>query len=401
MLQLKQYLEKWNFSKGVSRQVGVFFSLETLFIVVMDCCHDRVQPIAWEIILTDQERWAEDLVLFLHRNGYEECPVMLCLPESVILKTENFFPLMKEKELAIAIPWEIEEMFPQAESGYAYHAWYSKAKESTICIAALEKDKLAGFVKQAGEMEVFLAALLPVAELSIEETDAGWILFCAEEDGSCHIEGTMDARFLSAEGQQAVWAGRYQKNRKPELNLLELSVPKQEQRKKVLCMVLLVLCFFGMGFCLTVYWQLAAAEEQLQVQKEKLALLQPAMEEKRSWEEEYDDIIKNDILLEDLSKHNVAGAAILTELGFLKMTEVHLQSLSVKKKDQLDLEGAAADFDKLAGFMQELGQIQSFSECSLVYSEIAENEQGTYVHFRVRVMIKGREAGYEAGEEMQ
>lgn len=396
--QLLKWLKIHTFSPAVSRQAGVFFSGETLFVVILEESADKVQVLQWERLLTEPGEWAEQLVLFLKRNGYDGCPVMLSLPETVILQAQIPFPKMKEAELQAAVVWELEELFPPAAGGYAYRAWYHQEKEAVACIAALPKEQLRAYETQAAGMELSLVALLPAADVEMETIGKQWSFFSKAQARRVLVVPSDDV-LLEEGGRQAIWAGCYQQNKTSIPNLLEQSAKPGEAKEKALVFILLFLCVLAGGICLGSWLQLNQLEEKIEIQQQQLTLLAPAMAKRTAWDEEVQNATQAYRILENLSKSNVSAVAVLTELGFLKLENLHLHGLVLTEKKQLELEGQADDFAGLAAFIQTAGDAQMFSEASLLYSENINDGEHTGVRFRIRLLVGERREADEAQTE--
>ena len=336
--------------------------------------------------------WAEGAKMGLAREGWENLPLALCLPDGLGFSCLTALPrVLEEEELREAARWELEAKLLEEAPGLELADMYwdfapLDGSGQNYLLTAVEKQVAEAVCRQfqARGMElVYLTLPMPPLQGIRAEGSGLWL-------GGVHVEVAPLAQLLPREGLQPAfyaaagavrlggrrWPGALGEQAGEDWNYKGLAL---SWLTLVSCVLLCVL-----AFDLSSLYEARAAREQA---GQELAELSEARQQMQLLESIHQETEHKEAQLAELSAHSFPWYSLLVHFGGITVPGAWIEGLELEGEDSLILSGRAVDFSSLAQFMRAFEQDKEFFPDGPVLdsSEVQENGQG--VSFRLHLKL--------------
>ncbi|MBB5336513.1 hypothetical protein [Pectinatus brassicae] len=320
-------------------------------------CHNNI----WSVRSVSQIPWKNSAVPFsldwlyqtVLTNHCQNLPVIVCLPESFFLISQNSFPSMTLSELKKSIYWEIRSKNIASGNAYAYSYTYNpNDTDYLIQTYAMLQSDIAVWQKHIKKVPLKLYGIYPQQSISYTLSDNSNINI-KFRNISCTIKPQLDNNENIPDYILAATQPLLLKN--TELNLLPA-----KQQLSFLSTKKLILSTIAVTASITciifLYYQIKIADLNSAIEKQSLMLssLQNISLQQNLLNKYKKNIMQRQSILLKLNNHKKSYHAILANLGAVSNESTIITDIITNNGANILISGTANDYSHLQKYLAAL-----------------------------------------------
>lgn len=320
-------------------------------------CHNNI----WSVKNVSQIPWKNSAVSFsldwlyqtVLTNHCQNLPVIICLPESFFLISQNNFPLMTAAELKKSIYWDIRSKYSSGNNAYACSYKYTADNNGyLVTIYSLLQSDIAVWQKHIKKVPLKLYGIYPQQSIFYTLSDNSNININFHNI-SCTIKPQLDNNENIPDYILAATQPLLLKN--TELNLLPA-----KQQLSFLSTKKLILTTIAVTASITciifLYYQIKIADLNSAIEKQSLTLssLQNISLQQNLLNKYKKNIMQRQSILLKLNNHKKSYYTIIANLGAVSNESTIITDIITNNDANILISGTANNYSQLQKYLTAL-----------------------------------------------